>query len=106
MLQEQETAAAKYTAGGKRKFKAKLLSMQDRSLSVFGRSASTSQAIPETSALDKLKFRMTKNDFRQNATPTPFQAPEPSPDQPQEKERRLPEETFNPTSEDFRQKSE
>lgn len=112
MLKEKENAAAKYTAGGKRKFKAKVINIQDRSLSIFSRSATTPQASEAPTALDKLKFRMTQKDFRQ--TPQEGQLPFPIPgaqestEKPQERERHLPQpgESFNPTTEDFRKKKE
>ena len=114
MLLEKEATAAKYTVGGKRKFKAKVINIQDKSLSVFSRSATVPQAIPEPSVLEKLKFRMTKSDFRKKGEVAeeklPFKIPlfdEPV-EKPETRERHLPEpgEDFKPTTEDFRKKQE
>jgi hypothetical protein len=113
MLIEQETAAAKYTVGGKRKIKAKVLNIQDKSLSIFSRSATVPQAPPAPDALEKLKFRATKSDFRKEGgeeEKLPFKIPTPeSPaEKPQERERHLPKpgEEFKPSTEDFRKKGE
>ena len=108
MLTEKEGAGAKYTPSGKRKFKAKVLSVQDKSLGVFSRSATTPQATPAPNTLEKLKFRMTKKDHRkkeEEGKPL-FNIPEESVEKPQERERHLPrpDEAFKPTSEDFRSK--
>ncbi len=111
MLQDKETAAAKYTASGKRKFKAKLLSSSDKSLSVFGRSATTPQPTATPTALDKLKFRKTSKDFRQKGEEAPLPFPIPTAEEPsqtpEERERNLPQpdETFQSTQEDFRKDS-
>lgn len=105
MKKEQEQVAAKYTAGGKRKFKAKVLKMDDKSLSVFGKSA-TVQHVPERSeTLEKLKFRMTQKDYRKKTEEKPIKF-QPSFEKPVEKEMHLPkpEEEFKPTSDDFRKK--
>ena len=113
MLIDQEPSSAKYTAGGKRKIKAKVLSLQDKSLSVFGRSATVPQAAPAPDVLAKLKFRMTKNDFRvekrtEEGLPFSIPTPESPSEVPEERERNLPKpgEDFKPTSEDFRKKKE
>jgi uncharacterized protein len=113
MLIEQESAAAKYTANGKRKIKAKVIQLKDKSLSIFNRSATTPQVPPSADALDKLKFRMTKSDFRkegQQGEKLPFHIPTPEEptQQPQERERHLPQpgEEFNPSTEDFRKKKD
>jgi len=114
MLIDQETSSAKYTASGKRKFKAKVLSLQDKSLSVFSRSATLPQAAPAPDVMEKLKFRMTSNDFRKKESKKeeklPFDIPTPeSPvETPQERELHLPKpgEEFKSTSEDFRKKKE
>lgn len=113
MLQEKESAAAKYTAAGKRKIKAKVLSMTDKSLSIFSRSATMPQAPADPGTLDKLRFRMTKSDFRKKGKEgeaLPFKIPTSadSTEQPVERERNLPQpgEEFQPTMEDFRKKKE
>ncbi len=108
MLQEQETQSAKYTASGKRKFKAKVLSMKDKSLSIFGRSATVQQEAPASDALAKMKFRMTKGDFRTKQKQAPAFEKTESTEQPQERERNLPKpgEEFKITKEDFRKKEE
>lgn len=112
MLLEKETAAAKYTSGGKRKFKAKVISTSDKSLSIFGRSATVPPVPPSASTLEKLKFRMTNKDYRApgKQEPLPFSIPsaaEPA-EKPEERERHLPQpdEAFKPTKEDFRKKKE
>jgi hypothetical protein len=112
MLIEQEQASAKYTASGKRKFKAKVLSLQDKSLSVFSKSATVPQAAPAPDVLDKLKFRMTTSDFRakeigkEEELPFEIPTPETPTETPIERERQLPKpgEEFNPATEDFRKK--
>lgn len=112
MLKEKEQAAAKYTAAGKRKFKARVLSTTDKSLSVFSRSATGPQEIPtQSDTLEKLKFRMTNKDYQvkeeaQGETPS-FQH-EPTEKAPETRERHLPKpgEEFKPTQEDFREKQE
>lgn len=114
MLIEQEQASAKYTASGKRKFKAKVLSVQDKSLSVFSKSATVQQAAPAPDVLEKLKFRMTTNDYRvtksEKEEELPFEIPsaETPTERPIERERELPKpgEEFKPASEDFRKKKE
>lgn len=112
MLIEKESSAAKYTAGGKRKIKAKVLSVQDKSLSIFSRSASMPQAPAAPGTLEKLKFRMTKNDFRKKGNEEPLPFPIPLPEEtveiPEERERNLPKqgEEFKATGEDFRKKKE
>lgn len=112
MLQEKESTAAKYTAGGKRKFKAKVINVQDRSLSIFSRSATTPTPPSESTTLGKLKFRMTKSDFRtkgkEEKLPFPIPTPQEPVEKPQERERHLPqpEESFKQTTEDFRKKKE
>lgn len=105
MKKEQEQAAAKYTPSGKRKFKAKVLSLQDRSLEVFGRSATVQQAPTQSDTLERLKFRMTQSDFRKKEEEQPLKF-EGSEEKPEERERHLPkpEEEFKPTTEDFRKK--
>jgi hypothetical protein len=111
MLKEKEGAAAKYTLGGKRKFKAKVLNIQDKSLAVFGRSTTVSPVTPEPDALQKMKFRMTKGDFRKKGEgegKLPFKIPTPETpsEKPQERARHLPKpgEEFKPSTKDFRQK--
>jgi hypothetical protein len=113
MLIEQEQAAAKYAPNGKRKIKAKVIHLQDKSLSVFNRLAPTPQAPPAPDALDKLKFRMTKSDFREGAKQgekLPFHIPTPvePTETPQERETHLPQsgEEFKPSTEDFRKKKD
>lgn len=109
---EKEQSAAKYTASGKRKIKAKVITMADKSLSVFSRAASTPQVIPEPKPLGKLKFKTTQKDFRQIAQeePLPFPLPvsEEASEKPEERERHLPEpgEEFKSTTEDFRKKQD
>jgi hypothetical protein len=110
MLIEKESSAAKYTAGGKRKFKAKVITLQDKSQSVFSRSATVVTGPTEPTALDKLKFRKTKSDFRmkmeEEKLPFHIPTPEEPAEQPEERERHLPApgEDFKPTGEDFRKK--
>lgn len=114
MKKEQENGAAKYTPTGKRKFKAKVLSVKDKSLSVFSRSATVQASPPSPDTLQKLKFRLTKSDFRKKEEkkeePLPFQIPSPEEEKekPEERERHLPKpgEAFKPTKEDFRKKEE
>lgn len=112
MLTEQESAAAKYTPGGKRKIKAKVISLQDKSLSIFSRSATVPQAAPAPDVLEKLKFRMTKSDFRAKdklkAQELPFNIPTQAEEKPQERDRNLPKpgEEFKSSKEDFRKKKE
>ncbi len=113
MLIDQEGASAKYTASGKRKIKAKVISLQDKSLSIFGRSATVPQAAPAPDLMDKLKFRMTKNDFRKKEreeAPLPFDIPTPETpaEQPEEGKLNLPQpdEPFKLTTEDFRKQKE
>lgn len=107
MKKEQEQqSAAKYTAAGKRKFKAKVLNVDTRSLGVFGQSAPTQQEMPsEKETFAKLRFRMTKSDYQKKAEEKSIQF-ETSSEQPKERERHLPkeDEEFNPTQEDFRKK--
>lgn len=105
MKKEQEQTAAKYTPSGKRKFKAKVLKVEDKSLDVFGRSATIQQAPGKSDTLEKLKFRMTQSDFRKKETEKPIKF-ETSEEKPQERERHLPnpDEGFKPTTEDFRKK--
>jgi len=105
MKKEQEQATAKYTPSGKRKFKAKVLKVEDKSLSVFGRSAIVEQAPAQSDTLEKLKFRMTQKDFRQKEEQKPIKF-DLSEEKPEERERRLPKEgeEFKPTSEDFHKK--
>ena len=105
MKKEQEQAATKYTPSGKRKFKAKVLSLQDRSLEVFGRSATVQQAPTQSDTLERLKFRMTQSDFRKKEEKQPLKF-EGSEEKPEERERHLPkpDEEFKPTTEDFRKK--
>ncbi len=105
MKKEQEQSAAKYTASGKRKFKATVLSAQDKSLSVFGRSATVQQVPEKSDTLEKLKFRMTNKDFKQKAPEKPIKF-EGSEQKPEDREQKIPkpDQTFKPTSEDFRKK--
>lgn len=103
---EQEQAAAKYTTSGKRKFKAKVLSVDTKSLSVFGQSATGPLEIPKKSeTLERMKFKMTKSDFRKKEEEQPLKF-EGSDEVPESKERHLPQpdEAFKPTLEDFRKK--
>jgi hypothetical protein len=110
MLLEKERAAAKYTPAGKRKIKAKVINLQDKSFSIFNRTATVSQEQSESATLEKLKFRMTGHDFRKKGKEEklPFKIPTPqeSTEKPEEKERSLPQpgEEFKPTIEDFRKK--
>lgn len=111
MLLEQEATAAKYTPSGKRKFKAKVINVTDKSLSIFGRSATMPQPPTQATTLEKLKFQATKGDFRKKKgkeEPLPFNIPKPEePTQkPQERERHLPkpDEPFKPATEDHRKK--
>jgi hypothetical protein len=114
MLIDQEQASAKYTASGKRKIKAKVISLKDKSLSVFSRSATTPQAAPAPDVLEKLKFRMTSGDYRvkegkpEEKLPFNIPTPETATETPQERERNMPKpgEDFKPTTEDFRKKKE
>ncbi|MFC2049543.1 SEC-C metal-binding domain-containing protein [Chlamydiota bacterium] len=113
MLQEKETASAKYTPSGKRKFKAKVISAGDQSLSVFNRSAPTQQQIPASaSSLEKLKFRKTNKDYQKTTEqePLPFHIPTPEEpaETPKERERHLPQpdEAFKATTKDFQKKKE
>jgi SEC-C motif len=109
MLQEKESSTAKYTAGGKRKFKAKVISIQEKSQSVFSRSATVLTPPTEPTALEKLKFKKTKTDFRAAGAEEKLPFPIPtSQETPQERERHLPApgEEFKPTAEDFRKKKE
>jgi len=111
LIEQENAAAAKYTPGGKRKIKAKVINIQGKSLSVFSRSATVPQAAPSPDVLEKLKFRMTKSDFRKKekakTESIPFKI-QPSTEQPQERERSLPlpGEEFKLTKEDFRAKKE
>lgn len=110
MLLEQEKPA-KYTASGKRKFKARVLSVQDQSLSIFSRSATMPQPESPQEVMERLRFHMTKSDFRKTeetpAGPAPSfeQAKETAPDKaPEPRERNLPRpgEEFKMTGSDFR----
>ncbi|MCH9626578.1 MAG: hypothetical protein S4CHLAM2_02020 [Chlamydiales bacterium] len=105
MKKEQEQSAAKYTASGKRKFKATVLSSQEKSLSVFGRSATVQEVPDKSDTLEKLKFRMTNKDFKQEAPEKPIKF-EGSEEMPEDREQKVlkPEQTFKPTTEDFRKK--
>lgn len=103
---EQEQAAAKYTTSGKRKFKAKVISVDTKSLSVFGQSSTGPLEIPQKSeTLERLKFRMTKTDFRKKEEERPLKF-EGSDEVPESRERHLPkpDDGFKPTLEDFRKK--
>lgn len=113
----KEKSAAKYTASGKRKFKARVISTTDKSLSVFSRSASAPEIPTDSDALQRLKLRMTDKDFRQKAESQkeeklPFNIPKSGEyeggEVPQERERKVPapNEPFEPTKEDFRKKQE
>ncbi|MCH9625018.1 MAG: hypothetical protein S4CHLAM123_01820 [Chlamydiales bacterium] len=113
MLKEKENSAAKYTASGKRKFKAKVLSATDKSLSIFSKSASMPDAPKdsESETLAKLKYRMTNKDFRQKqevAEELPFEIPtsDEASEKPEQREMNLPkpDEEFEPSNEDFRTK--
>lgn len=105
MKKEQEQAAAKYTSSGKRKFKATVLKMEDKSLGVFSRSTTVQQAPTQSDTLEKLKFRMTEKDYSTKETEKPLKF-EQSEEKPEEHARHLPkpEEEFKPTTEDFRKK--
>ena len=112
MLLEKEATVAKYTPSGKRKFKAKVISSSEKSLSIFGRTATAPQPPTSSTTLEKLKFRMTNKDYQTTGTnePLPFPIPsgsEPT-EKPEERERHLPQpdEAFKATKEDFRKKKE
>lgn len=105
MHKQQQQAAAKYTPSGKRKFKAKVLTPQHVSGTIFDRSK-TVQHIPETSdLLERLKFRITEKNFQKASEEKPIKFKS-SEEKPEERERHLPQpdEEFKPTSEDFRKK--
>lgn len=110
MLKEQESvSSAKYTASGKRKFKAKVIKMGDQSLSVFNRSATMPQEVSTSETLEKLKFKNTDTDFRVKEEEGPVfeRGEEPSKEaSSEEKKTKKPDEFFKETSEDFRKKSE
>ena len=113
MLLEKEATSAKYTPSGKRKFKAKVISSSEKSLSIFGRSATAPQPPTSSATLEKLKFRMTNKDYRAPVEREQLPFPIPSPaestaEKPKERERHLPQpdEAFKPTKEDFRKKKE
>lgn len=78
---KKEESKKTYTAAGKRKFKAKVLSSTDmRSQSLF--SGSASQAPAEAPSFDVLKVRLAKTDYRvkeedAEKTPLPFVIPGP-----------------------------
>ena len=103
MKESNQNTAAKYTPSGKRKIKAKVLTIENKNLDVFNRSATVQQVPTQSDTLEKLKFRMTQNDFRKKEVETPikFNVFE---GKPEERERHLPKEneSFKPTSEDFR----
>lgn len=113
MLIDHESSSAKYTAAGKRKIKAKVINLKDKSLSIFGRSATIPQAPERTDTLEKLKFRMTKSDFRnkekiEEALPFAIPTSESITETPKEKKLNLPKpgEEFKPTIQDLRKKKE
>jgi len=105
LKKEQEQSTAKYTSSGKRKFKAKVLNIQDKSLDVFGRSATVQQGPTTSETLEKFKYRMTDKDFRKKSEEKPIKF-EVSEETPETRERHLPksDEEFKPTTEDFRKK--
>ena len=67
MLKEKEGVAAKYTPSGKRKFKATHITTEGASASIFSRAASQPQPSAPPDTMEKLRFRMTKRDFREKA---------------------------------------
>ncbi len=106
MKKEQEQTAAKYTASGKRKFKAKVLSSQEKSMSVFGRTATgVPEVVTQSETLEKLKFKMANKDYHQKAEEEAIKF-EPSEEAPEQRKQHFPtpDEEFKSTSEDFRKK--
>lgn len=111
MAQDNEKTAAKYTPSGKRKFKAKVIKMEDPSLSVFTRSATAPQIPTDVKPIERNKFRMTRKDFRakegaeegQEET-LPFELPssETPAERPSESKEPKLDAPFQPAKEDFR----
>ncbi|MFZ0565059.1 MAG: SEC-C metal-binding domain-containing protein [Chlamydiales bacterium] len=104
LLKEKE-GGAKFAPSGKRKFKATHIKTSDKSMSVFNRSATQPQPTASPDALQRLKFRMAKEDFRKKGEEVklPFEI-SPSKEKPQqaEKQELKPDEPFKPTETDFR----
>jgi hypothetical protein len=110
MLTEKEGNVAKYTPAGKRKIKAKVLSAQDQSFTVFNRSTPIPQQTGDLPSLQRLKFKMTNQDFRHSVEeqiPSAYSSSTRY-ETPQERIRDLPQENeeFIPTTEDFRTQQE
>lgn len=100
-----------YTQSGKRKFKASVLSVTDKSQSIFMGTPTAPRPPIEAPPLDYLKFKMAKKDYRESSleAPIPFSLPEheklEKPTIEHETPQMLPEE-FKLASEDFREKKE
>ncbi len=63
MHKQQESA--RYTPSGKRKFKATLLSGQDKGQSIFNQAAPQApEGSGDTSAFERWKYKMTQKDYR------------------------------------------
>lgn len=108
MKKEQEQTAAKYTPAGKRKFKAKLITIENKSADIFSRSASIPPILTSSETLERMKFRMTESDFRTEAEEKiAFQFPEAT-EVPEAREMHLPrpEDEFTLTDENFQKKSD
>ncbi len=103
---EQETKKT-YTPSGKRKFTAKVISMSDKSQSVFQRA---SESVAQQSAPvnpEELKFKFTDRDFRVKGADEEkplFNRPESTTPTSQEPISSIPTGEFEPAKEDFRKK--
>lgn len=101
-----------YTPTGKRKFKAKVLSMTEGAKNVFNAMASSASTAPTTMpSFDSLMFRVTGSDYRakpqEKNEKTSFQMPAESSKKPEEVTETLPLfGNFTPTTEDFRTKKD
>jgi hypothetical protein len=108
-LAKDETKAATYTSSGKRKFKASVISVSDKSQSVF-KGANTGPVMPSVgSTMEALKFKMAQSDYRkkEEKEDLPFNIPtaeEAEFEKPEETEPKALPEKFKPTGEDFHKK--
>jgi hypothetical protein len=99
-----------YTADGKRKFKATVISATDKSQSVFQGTSPAPRAPSEAPPIDLLKFKLSKNDYRvreEKKAEVPFELPEHERMVKPSIEHELPKEVpgeFKPATEDFRKK--
>ena len=113
-MNQDESSKKTYTPDGKRKFKAKVLSISEKSTDIFQRTPPAAALPTNIQPGDGLKFKITSKDYRAKeneavSDETPFVLPtisqEPT-EQPASAAEFKPGDEFKPAQHDFREDSE